>query len=274
MLNLYLAKNSICTQKVLMTLHEKGLEWQPHWIDLFNNQQYDPAYLKLNPKGVVPTLVREADVVVESTLICEYLDQVYPEPALRPKDAGALARMRLWSKAIDEGIFEATRELSFSAMFRERMRGMSEEQRQTRFRNVGDPGRRARYISTYEEGVESPYVLQAIAAWEKLFKAMEAELADGRGWIVDGVYSLGDITLIPFVARLDYLKLLDVWTAGRPNVKAWFGRARALPSFASAIGDQLSATEVETMGKFGSVIAGRVAERRAEYLAEFGPKAA
>lgn len=274
MLELYLAKNSICTQKVLMTLHEKELEWKAHWIDLFNNQQYDPAYLKLNPKGVVPTLVRGTDVVVESTLICEYLDQVYPAPALRPMDAGGLARMRLWSKAIDEGIFEATRELSFSAMFRERMRGMSEEQRQMRFRNVGDPGRQARYISIYEEGVESPYVLQAIAAWEKLFKAMETELADGRSWIVDGVYSLGDINLIPFVARLDYLGLLDVWTAERPFVKAWFARARALPSFAAAISDQLSAAEVESMAKFGSAIAGRVSKLRADYLREFGPKAA
>jgi hypothetical protein len=56
--------------------------------------------------------------------------------------------MRLWSKAVDETLFEATRELSFSAMFRERMRNMTEEQREGRYRNVGDPIKRARLIST------------------------------------------------------------------------------------------------------------------------------
>ena len=65
------------------------------------------------------------------------------------------SQMRLWSKHIDEGLFEATREISFSAMFRERLRNMTEEQRQIRFRNIGDPARTARFMSTYEHGVES-----------------------------------------------------------------------------------------------------------------------
>ncbi len=274
MIDLYLAKNSICTQKVLITLHEKGLDWTPHWIDLFNNRQYDPEYLKLNPKGVVPTLVRDQDVIVESTLICEYLDDIAPEPALRPISAGSRARMRLWSKAIDEGLFEATRELSFSAMFRERLRGMSEEQRQTRFRNVGDPGRRARYMSTYEMGVESPYVLQAIASWEKLFATMEETLSDGRQWLVENTFSLGDINLTPFLARLNCLNLLDVWTEERPFVRAWFERVQARPSFVAVIAEELTPPEIENMARSGGAIRDRVAERRAEYLAEFPPKAA
>ena len=133
MLQLYTARNSICTQKVFITLHEKGLAWEQKIIDLFNNEQYRPEYLKINPKGVVPSLVHDGSPVIESTLICESLDEVFPEPALRPADALGRARMRLWSKAIDEGIFEATREISFSAMFREKMKAMSEEQRAARF---------------------------------------------------------------------------------------------------------------------------------------------
>ena len=80
MRTLYKAGNSICTQKVLITLREKGLQWEEHNINLFLNQQYDPAYLKLNPKGVVPTLVDDDIAIIESTLICEYLDDRYPEP--------------------------------------------------------------------------------------------------------------------------------------------------------------------------------------------------
>lgn len=269
-ITLYTARNSICTQKVFITLHEKNLEWEQKIIDLFKNEQYDPAYLKLNPKGVVPTLVHEGHPIVESTLICEYLDEAFPEPPLRPATPAGRAGMRLWSKFIDEGIFEATREISFSAMFRERMRNMTEEQRQTRFRNVGDPERRARYISTYEEGVESVYVFQGIAAYEKMFKAMESDLADGRTWICGERFTLGDINLMPFVARLEYLDLLGVWTAQRPKTMAWWSRARARPSFEDAIAGKLTADEMGAMKMHGGKIRERVAARRAEYLAGLG----
>src|SRR3954470_13710166 len=176
---LFTGRNSICTQKVLITLFEKGLTWETKRVDLFKNEQYDPAYLKYNPKGVVPTLVHDDKPIVESTLICEYLDETFPSPPLVPRSPYERAQMRLWSKQIDEGIFEATREISFSAMFRDKLRGMTEEQRNIRFNNVGDPARGARFRSTYDHGTESPYVLYAVASFEKLFGAMTEALADG-----------------------------------------------------------------------------------------------
>ena len=84
MLKLFTAQNSICTQKVFLTLIEKGLEWQSEYLDLFKNEQYRPEYLRLNPKGVVPTLIHEGRPVIESSLICEYLDQSFPKPSLVP----------------------------------------------------------------------------------------------------------------------------------------------------------------------------------------------
>jgi glutathione S-transferase len=236
MLKLYRAHNSICTQKVLLTLVEKGLDWESEYIDLFNNEQYRPEYLRLNPKGVVPTLIHDGRPVIESTVICEYLDRVFPRQPLVPAAAFDQARMRLWSKHVDEGVFEATREISFSAMFRDKMRSMTEEQRNGRFNNIGDPGRRARFMSTYAEGEESIYVAQGIFAFEKMFREMETELAKQGEWLV-GDFSLADINLMPFVARLDYLGLLDIWTGERPHVRSWWQHARSRPSFGPAIAD-------------------------------------
>ena len=125
MLILYDFGNSVCCQKVRITLVEKGLTWEARRVDLFKTEQYDPDYLKLNPKGVVPTLVHDGTPVIESTLICEYIDETFPEPPLMPKDPAERARMRLWSKFVDEGLFDGDTELSFSAMFRERMRNMT-----------------------------------------------------------------------------------------------------------------------------------------------------
>lgn len=265
MLQLYTARNSICTQKVFLALDEKKLDYEMKVINLFRNEQYSPEYLRINPKGVVPTLVHEGRPVVESTLICEYLEEVFPQPGLAPREPYLKTRMRLWSKLIDEGLFEATRELSFSAMFREKMKGMTPEQRETRFRNVGDPERRARYMSVYEQGVESPYVFQAIAHWEKAFKSMEAALADGP-WLVGGAFSLADINLTPYVARLEYLDLLGLYVEERPRVQAWWARVKARPSFA-VIEDRLTREEKAEMRTYGGAMRGRVGEKLAEYRA-------
>lgn len=269
MLTLYMARNSICTQKVLITLAEKQLAYETRTIDLFKNEQYSPAYLAINPKGVVPALQHDNRNIIESTLICEYLDDSFPEPKrLIPLAPGLRAEMRLWSKAIDEGLFEATRELSFSAMFRERMRQMTPEQREGRFRNVGDTVKRARFISTYEQGVESPYVFMGIAAWEIAFRNMEKALAaSGSPWLVGQAMTLADINMMPFVARLHYLGLLDVWTADRPLSRAWWTNVQTVPSFRGAIANPMTPQEIEAMAGFGGKIAGRVAERRQEYLA-------
>ena len=265
MLKLFTAHNSICTQKVFLTLIEKGLPWTSEYIDLFNNEQYRPDYLKLNPKGVVPTLIHDSHAIIESTLICEYLDQTFPEPPLVPASAYARSQMRRWSKHIDEGVFEATREISFSAMFRDKMQSMTQEQRDGRFRNIGDPGRRARMISTYEQGCDSPFVEQGIFAFEKLFQEMEDALEPGQDWLV-GDFSLGDINVMPFAARLHYLNLLDVWIADRPRVKAWWERARARPSFTAAIAELLKPEQFAAMQVSGTRIRDQIAEKHGEIV--------
>jgi glutathione S-transferase len=262
-LKLYTAKNSICTQKVFITLAEKGLPYDIHTIDLFANEQYKPEYLKINPKGVVPALDHDGAVVIESSLICEYLDETFPAVRLVPADPFSRARMRLWSKEVDEHLFAATRELSFSAMFRERMRNMTEDQRQARFSNVGE--------STYEQGVESPYVYQGIAVFERAFDKMEKDLAAGGPWLVGTDLSLADVNMAPFVARLGYLDLLDLWIADRPATQTWWARMQARPSFKVAIPDRLTEADITAMRTFGGAIRDRVSERRSEYMAR--PKA-
>jgi ganglioside-induced differentiation-associated protein 1 len=85
-------------------MRAKNLEWEAIKVDLFKAEQYDTKYLKLNPKGIVPTLVHDGKPIIESTLICEYLDDTFPVPRLIPSDPWQRSRMRLWSKMVDEGV--------------------------------------------------------------------------------------------------------------------------------------------------------------------------
>ena len=267
MFELYHFRNSVCSQKARMTLFEKDLEWRGHEVNLFASEQYDPKYLELNPKGYVPTLIHGDTAIWESTLICEYLEETFPSPPLMPKEPSRRVQARLWSKVVDDGLFVGATVFSFVAMFRDRMKQQSPEDRERRYRNVGDPERRDRYKSLFEEGLDSPYVFRAMGAYELAFKAMDGALAEGCDWLVDDMFSLAEINLAPFVARLEYLTLLDLWIAQRPAVAAWWKRLKDRPSYRSEVVESLTTEEMEEMRLAGTKIRLRIAEIHAEYVA-------
>ena len=149
------------------------------------------------------------------------------------------------------------------------MKSMSEDLRARRFRNIGDPVRRDRDRIVFHQGVESPHVFNAIAAFETLFSKLEKALDGGQQWITGEDYSLAEIGIAPYAARLEYLDLLGLWVDHRPAVKAWWDRIKARPGYRAGLSDKLSATEIEPMRRFGRAIRQRMAERRQEYLEAF-----
>ena len=126
--------------------------------------------------------------------------------------------------------------------------------RERRFRNVGDPRRRDRFKSTYELGVQSPFVLHAVSAYERAFKFMEQTLAERGPWLLGDKPTLADINLMPYVARLDYLGLLEAWISTRPRINAWWARTQAWPSFRRGLADLVTETEFGDMRTHGLTV--------------------
>ncbi len=118
MLNLYHHGSSACAAKVRFALAEKGLEWQGTTIDIFRGEQFQPWYLALNPKAVVPLLVHDGFVVPESTVICEYIEDVFPERPIYPQTARGRAAARIWTKAVDEELHPACSAITYVASHR------------------------------------------------------------------------------------------------------------------------------------------------------------
>ncbi len=270
MLSLYYFENSICSERPLMVLAEKGItDWVPHHIDLFKREQFDPTYLQLNPKAQVPTLVHDGNIIRESSLICDYLDEVYPEPALKPPDPAGVARMREWIKESDEGGFEGVAALSFTAVFRAKLMAMSDEDRQAYWNGQTVLERTQRQQSCVFEGLNSPYVSRAIACWERIFTKIEKTILEYGPWLMGEQFTLADLELSTFVARLDGLMLIDPWLENRPNARAWWEAIQARPSYAEArVGP--SGTEVEAMRREGSKIVDEFCEKRAVYISNYG----
>jgi len=116
-IELYHSINSVCAQKVRIALEEKGLEVKEHLMTL-RGDQFAPTYLKLNPNGVVPTLVHGGVPITESALILYYLEDAFPEPPLMPKEPRARHRVRMHNKLIDEYVHNSCTILTFATAFR------------------------------------------------------------------------------------------------------------------------------------------------------------
>ena len=232
MLELYHGYTSVCAQKARLTLAEKGLEWKSHVLNL-NGDQLDPAYLKLNPNGVVPTLVHNGHVIVESTVIIHYLDDIFPTLPLMPRDPLDRTRAHLFKKLMDEYIHPACIVFTFATANRGPLASLSQEQRDVELAKM-PLQRQAEYKRAgIEERIGSPKGKEATKSFEKLIQWIQESTERGP-WLAGPDYSLADIAATPYMVRLEMLKLSRMWDH-KPGVAKWWERIKTRPSYEAAI---------------------------------------
>ncbi len=233
MLVLYHAAHSTCSQKVRMVLHEKGLEFAEVRIDLGNKEQLDPDYLKLNPNGVVPTLLDDGVPLIESSVICEYLDEKYPHNPLMPADVVERARTRAWMHYIEEVAVGAIRVPSFNRAFLYRFAGLDQQQfeaqeigprpvRKELFQRMGAP-----------EGFSRTEVDRSIDELTETCRRMDAAIARSGPWLMGGQFTLADVLVMPSIDRMADLGLAHIWEGKYSRVGEWYERLQQRPAFAA-----------------------------------------
>ena len=248
-IELYHAGMSVCSEKVRIVLAEKGQDYVSHVLDLRAGDQQKPDYLKLNPNAVVPTIVHDGNVLIESNVICEYLAEVLPGAQLTTSSPLSRARMRIWTKQLDEGIHQLTSVISFAIGFRHQLLAKPRAEALAVLNKIPDPSRRARQIDVYENGVNSEHFGPAIKRFDKMLADMQASLEQGP-WLAGKEMSLADIAFTPYVNRLDQLQLAFMWDK-RPKVAAWFDTMRARPSYAKAYQGWMAKPVEDTMREKG-----------------------
>lgn len=196
MLELYHNDMSTCSQKVRFALAEKGLKWRGHHLNLRAGDQQKPEYLQLNSNAVVPTLVADGTVIIESTVINEYIDDAFPHFPLRPAEALARARLRLWTKQLDEGVHAATGVLSTAIAFRYQKLARSTEELEVFINGITDPAKRERSRQSILKGMDCSYFVDAVKHFDRLLANMEATLTKGP-WLAGNGFSLADISPMP-----------------------------------------------------------------------------
>lgn len=237
MLELYHSINSVCAQKVRIALAEKELECTEHLIDL-GGGQFDPAYMKLNPNAVVPTLIHDGRPVIESSVILYYLEDAFPEKRLMPPAPLARAKARHFNKLIDEYVHNSCTILTFATAFRPALARLSPEAREAAFAKAPSKKRSEYKRDVVARGLDSAYVVEALEHHEKLLTWIDDATKIGP-YLAGDAYSLADIAVIPYILRLELLRLAPMWDK-RPGVAAWWERMRARPTTKQAILERMT----------------------------------
>jgi len=170
---LYHNDMSVCAAKVRNLLAEKGIAYEGIHLNLRAGDAQKPDYVKLNPNQVVPTLVNGRDVVIESNVILEYIEDTWPQAPLRPGDPMARARRRLWMKQLGEGVHAATGTISSCIAFRFQHLRRDPAELRAWLDGMGDPARRERIRQAIELGLDAPAFALAVQRFEKLLAGME-----------------------------------------------------------------------------------------------------
>ena len=260
-LKLYHSPYSTCSQKVRLVLHEKELAFESCELNFRKEEQLSDHYLKINPNGVVPTLVHDGAPVVDSSCIIEYLDEVFPALPLAPATPLGRALLRAWLRFIEEVPTAAVRVPSFEQVFLPSLR------------IVQSPGRFERSAAKrtirrgfYEKmhggaGFSQEDIDNSTRQLRETFRRMDEALADGP-WVLGESITLVDFALAPLIDRLDDLAM-DFLFSEHPQVQSWLERIRARPCFDLAFykGSRLS-QRLEFKYAFSRVGVKRMLNRR------------
>ena len=227
---LYNAPQSTCSQRVRFVLNAKGQPFEETKLDLLAGDQLKPEYLALNPNGVVPTLDHDGSIVIDSTVIVEYLDEVVPDDAnFTPRDPVKRAAMRALMRFIDEMPAAAVRVPTFNLAFLPRFAAMSEEE----FLAFAEskPLRKEFMLTMGRKGFPQKDMDSALARLRRSYERMDDAIEESGGpWLMGKEITLADVAVMPALVRMSDLQRGGDW-ADLPRVGKWFDMIRAHPAF-------------------------------------------
>lgn len=229
---------SPCSRRVQITLIEKSIDWGDVHIDLSRMEQRHPAYLQINPNGLVPTLLHNGQVLWESNVITQYLDDVFPQHRLYPAELSQLQAVREWQAA------EQVMARDFRPLMYQRLMGpilrltQTLEQALDKVRmTTSDPA-----DIEWEEKVWSLAVIDA-AEEQRLEKNLlawlgrvEVALAE-TGFLVSDQFSQADISLYPRISMYPWIGL-TISEQRYPHTRDWLQRMSQRASFRQTLSDQ------------------------------------
>jgi glutathione S-transferase len=234
MIELWHEWNSVHSLKVRIVLAEKRVAWTSRVVELLEFAHLQPDYLAINPDGVVPTLVHDAVPIYDSSAIVEYLEDAFPEPALRPAAAIARARMRSWLKYHDDVAHPALRNASFELLYKPFLQRIPADRLAALLARHPRPERRQKFVDGARGEIDWTQLTAAVRACDQIAARLDRALDEASPWLLGARFTLADAAMAPFAERIENLGLSDTLWRGRERGADWAERLLARPSIAAS----------------------------------------
>ena len=222
MLELYHFEAVANSMKPMLYLKEKGLDFVSHRLNARDFEHLSAQFLAINPDGQVPVLVHDGKVVTESTVINEYLEDVFPEPPLRPADPLERARMRIWTKFVDEYFCPALTVIGSHGASKF-VKQMDQNKLQDALARMPLKEVRDKWATISTTSYSEETLAEARRKLGVCAERMEKALATSP-WLAGKTYSLADIDIYSFAVALPRIFPDSVNDQATPKLMDWIAR--------------------------------------------------
>jgi glutathione S-transferase len=230
---LYHGMASTCSKKVRMCLYEKDVPFESHLLDLQKFEQHTPEYLAINPNGVVPTLVHKGKPVIESSVIIDYIDDVFSQNPLKPADPYERAQMRLWLKYSDDVAYKAVYAPTWQKLRHRAEEGLAGGKLSETLSGIPTAERRDRWEKMAKGGFTDQEIQSAYDLMQTCLERAGTQLRK-TAWLAGNQFSLADIAMLPFIDRISNLRPEFLEGPEHAALRDWLARAKQRPSFGKA----------------------------------------
>ncbi len=234
MIKYYHAEPLANSLKSMIPLIEKGLEWESVYVDLHKFEQHSDWFTAINPEGQVPVLDHDGVIITHTTVINEYLEDVFPDVPLRPRDPVGAARMRYWNKFVDEHVMNHVSMHGWHRMIRIITQNIEEGTFEELMARIPLPDQRKKWM-TARSGFSEADLANATVKIDYALNKVEAQLAQ-TPWLVGADYTLADINFYSHCGAMVERMFPDLEVATRfPRIVEWRERVTARPAVAEAL---------------------------------------
>ena len=199
--------NSSCSQKTRIFLNLKGIEWVSHPVNLATDENYSDWFLGINPRALVPVLVDDGEVHIESNDILQYLEKKFPEPSLIPNEYIELISTLLTE---EDDLHIDIRNISFRFLFGKIGKKKDSSIKKLEEEDSGtiqgkEDSHKAKELTFYkdfnEDGITDESVIQSVSKFKKIYDGFESVLTK-QPYLLGTQISLLDIAWFIYTHRL------------------------------------------------------------------------
>jgi glutathione S-transferase len=229
MLTLYCFGPGANSLKPLLALYEKGLPFVRKQLNPAIFEHHEDWFKKINPNAQVPALDHDGKVITESTVICEYLEDVFPDsPRLRPTDPYHRAQMRIWTKWVDEYFCWCVSTIGWERMVSRMARQYTEEEFEGYVRRIPLYEQQVKWRRA-RNGFPKELLDEEMRKIAYSVKKLEARLAESP-WLAGPDYTLADICNFAIANGMErgFSDLVNEKDA--PRLSDWIHRINGRPA--------------------------------------------